>query len=376
MEAVIMPQVGQDLETAVLVKWLKKPGETVARGEVIAEVESEKATFEVEAEKPGILLKTLLEEGEEGEVFQPIAYMGKEGETPPEEDAKQEPARADTSPKVHKRPIPSPSATGPRPSPAARRLLRENPGMPPPAVGTGPGGRLIAADVREALEDGATPEEDQWLPFTGMRKTIVRRLSESKREAPHFYLTIDVDMTAAKKWAKSAGISLNTIIARSTTLALKRHPALNAHVREDGVTVKSSVHLGMAVSVENGLVVATVRDAGALGLERLHGALKEAIAKARSGRPEGGSTFTITNLGLYGISFFCPVINPPECAILAVGAVEPRVAPVETGEDEYALAVRQMMTLTLAADHRGVNGAEAAQFLSTLKDALEKGEYQ
>lgn len=226
----------------------------------------------------------------------------------------------------------------------------------------------------DARENAVQPGGDQVIPFSRRRAAIARRLTQSVQTIPHFYLSLDADLTAALTWrgafnhARSARITVTDLVAKVTALALRRFPRLNAHVSAEAITLQSGVHLGIAVAVEDGVLVPVIPEADRLSLAALSERSRRNAAAAREGRLPAGpaGTFTLTSLGMYGVRQFLPIINPPECAILALGAAEPRVMPAPEG-----VAVRQMMTLTLASDHRAADGAEAAQFLGAVKAALE-----
>ena len=217
--------------------------------------------------------------------------------------------------------------------------------------------------------------EDRVVPFSRRRAAIARRLTQSAQTIPHFYLSVDADVTAALDWrsayndARGTHVTVTDLVAKVTSLALRQFPRLNAHVGADAVTLKAGVHLGLAVATAEGLLVPVIPDADRLSLPALSERIRRSVTGAREGRLLAGpaGTFTLTSLGMYGVRLFLPLINPPECAILAVGVAEPQVVPAPEG-----VAVRQMMTLTLACDHRATDGAEAAQFLGTVKAELER----
>lgn len=398
-----MPQVGQDLPSGKIVSWLKKVGDPVKKGDLVATVESEKATFEVEAEKSGVLLKVLYEEGAEVEVLKPIALVRENGETidpsvkpPPASSAPLEAVslgrlearqRATTQPARPER-IPV--------SPAARRLALEK-GIDLKTIrGTGPGGRITSADIEagitgttvpapatEALkpshETGGDSAEakaaDSTVPFSRMRQQIADRLTQSKQTIPHFHLSVDVDMTPAVAWrtrynqADGSQITFTDLIIKASAIALVRFPRMNAQVAKDHLVLKRSINIGVAVSVEDGLRVPVIPHADRLNLKDIARISKENAEQARKGKlssfQEG--TFTISSLGMHGIRNFLPIINPPQCAILAVGSIAKRVVAV--GD---SIRIRDIMTLTLAADHRAVDGVIAAKFLNEIKLVLEQ----
>ena len=390
MIEIIMPQVGQDIPTATIIEWKKKVGDPVEKGEVIAEVESDKAVFELEADQSGVLLEILFQEGEEVEVLEPIAYLGQadEGPSPPEQEVVCEPsaAGATASNEPIKSAAPS-SASGKNPaSPTARRLAREH-GVDLETVrGTGPGGRIIAADVEAAIMDGETDEAptlaptpleqgagDTIVPLTRIKQRMADRLAMSKQTIPHFYLFIDVDMTEAAGWRETYNrsteerITFTDLIIKATASALVEFPDMNAYAEKDRLVLKADINIGVATVVDEGLLVPVIPHADRKSLQEISALLKRNIEAAKRGivAPHAGS-FTITSLGMYGIKGFVPIINPPQCAILGVGAIEQRVVPIRGG-----IGVREMVTLTVAADHRAVDGVRAASFLNKIKSDLE-----
>lgn len=369
MTPVLMPVIGQDLTKGRILEWRKKAGDAVTKGEVIASVESEKAAFDVEAPATGTLSQILFEADTEAEVLKPIAFITAAGETAAPLPVA--PVKAAVAEPVAK-PVAAPVKVAGKvaSSPSARRVAREQHVNIANVKGTGPGGRVVKQDVLAATQ----PSADETIPFTKMRKTIADRLTKSKQNIPHIYLFADVDMEDALRWREthnaSGGvkITVSDIILHAVAATLREYRRLNAHVEADKLLVKKSVNLGVATSVEDGLLVPVLKDADTLTLEKLSAEVKRITDNARQGRLDCGAagTFTVTSLGMFGIPAFIPIINPPECAILAVGAAEPRVVPWQGG-----IAVRRVMSLTLACDHRGVDGAYAAQFLGALKTKLE-----
>jgi pyruvate dehydrogenase E2 component (dihydrolipoamide acetyltransferase) len=388
MEAILLPQVGQDIKKGKIVEWHKKVNEPVAKGDVIATVESEKATFEVEAEASGVLLQILFRDGEEAEVLKPIGYIGAAGETvaaaggspAPEPGAAPAPEKAATAPSSAPREGKTPA------SPVARRLAAELGVDLATVVGTGPGGRIQKEDVLAAanLAKGRTAAQpaapaaapaDEILPFDGMRRTIAERLTRSKQTIPHLYLFLDVEMENALAWRETynaerkAHVTITDQIVFAVARALQAFPRLNGHVCDNALHVKRDVNVGVATSVDGGLLVPVVKNADRLSLPALAGVVKRITEDARGRKLPADAVggFTITSLGMFGVRALLPIINPPECGILGVGAVEPRVVARETP------VVRRMMTLTMAADHRAVDGVYAAGFLRAVKETLEAG---
>jgi len=377
MFAVNMPQVGQDIPRAKIIEWTKQVNDPVAKGEVIAVVESEKASFEVEADAAGVLLRVLYAVGEEGEVLRPIAYIGEPGESFDESKAEEtgEPASVVAAAVVEAAAAPTAPTDRLFVSPSARRIATEHRIDLSTLTGTGPGGRIVKADVLAAVEAApvAALAEDTEIPFDRMRAAIARRLTHSKRTAPHFYLKIDVDMTAAGKWRKASGaqpgvkITITDMVIQAAAKALRQFPSLNAIVDETKTVWKKDVNIGVAVAVDNGLLVPVIAGADTKTLAEISAESRANAESARRGViTPGTGTFTISTLGMYGIREFLPIINAPECAILGVGAVAPRAVPV--GD---AIGIRDMMTLTLVCDHRAADGPEAAGLLNAIKDTLE-----
>lgn len=382
-QAVLMPQVGQDIETAVLVEWTVAVGDTVKANDVIALVESDKATFEVEAMAEGVVLKQLLEQGEEGKVLEPIAYIGRPGE-----EIEEETARDNAKPIEQTREVETSSTAGASPpadghiaaAPAARRLARERGIDLSTVVGTGPNGRIVKDDVLAAISAAPAPPADgagdtEEVPFTKLRRKIAERLTYSKQNIPHFYLYVDVDMRAALQWREAynqksaAKASITDLIVRAAAKSLTEYPRLNAHVVGDKLVVHKDINIGVAVSVEDGLIVPVVARADQLTLEQISRQVRESAEGARKGvlKSQAVGTFTISNLGMCQVGMFLPIINPPECAILGVGAISKHPHADTDGN----LHVADMMTLALACDHRAVDGTYAAAFLNELKKNLE-----
>ncbi len=377
----LMPQVGQDLPEGRIVAWHKAEGEPVSAGEVVLVVESEKAVFEVEAELGGVLLKRLYDEGAEAPVLQPVAYIGEEGAAVPEPTPEPVGAAVAAAP-VGATPAAAPMSSSTRTrrgrvpsSPAARRRAGEL-GLDWQALsGSGPGGRVVRRDVEAAAATTAAGE-DRHQPFDRMRRVVAERLTDSWRNIPHFSLSVDVDMAAAQAWrrrrnaADDSRITVNDLIVRAVAGALQAHPRFNSHVSENGITLKAAINIGIAVAVDGGLVVPVLADAGNRAADDIAREIRSLVSAARAGRvdPRVTGTFTISNLGAAGIDRFQAIINPPECAILAVGAVTERPVAIDG-----MLAVRPGCTLTLACDHRAVDGVGAAAFLTTIKTALETG---
>jgi len=417
LQTIIMPQVGQDIESAEIIEWCKAEGEAVEAGEVVVVVESDKAAFEVEAEESGVLLKILRGEGEEVSILEPIGYIGRPGgripQQPGEKITQQAEREAESEAPGRRREAAgsepgAPPGAGGRilASPAARRVARERGVDLSKVVGTGPGGRIVKEDVLAAAAAGAaggssetgapakkeggagagegaaaaTREATAAGPgdgvevFSRMRRRIADRLCESARTVPHFYLSVDVDVTDALAWRKEQNqrrgtrLTVTDMVVRACAGALSEFARMNSHVASDRLLLKAEVNVGVAVATGEGLLVAVIPGADRLTLDRTAEASRRGAEAARRGalREAAECTFTVTSLGMYGVREFFPIIDPPQCGILAVGAAEKR--PVALGGE---VAVRDMMTLVLGCDHRGVDGAYAAAFLNRIKEHLE-----
>jgi len=381
-----MPQVGQDIPTARIIEWTKKEGEAVRKDDVIALVESDKATFEVRSDGDGVLLKIVVPADQEGEVLKPIAWLGQPGEQipadftsskapPPAVTVEVEPAAMESASQV----VVQPRRFA---SPSARRVARELGTDWSIAQGTGPGGRIQKKDVlaAAAMVRQITPPPrvaitaDQVIPFTRMRQRIAERLALSKQTIPHFHLCQEVDMTETQQWrrtfnqAENSHVTVTDLIIFTAAKALAEFRRLNAHVESDRLLIRQAVNVGVATALEDGLLTPVITAADQKSLLEISRISKQNAEAARRGMADSNvsSTFTISSLGQFGIPIFQPIINPPECALLAVGAIQPRVVPVPGG-----IGVRQMMWLNLACDHRAVDGAYAARFLTRLKELLE-----
>jgi len=393
-----MEALSPTMEEGQVVKWLKAEGDAVANGEILAEIETDKATMELVARGDGVLRRIFLAEGGTTAVGEVIAIIAGEDEDIAElaEAAEAAEPGQPPSPAVEAASQPPSPATAPpssgraKSSPVARRLAEES-GVDVASVpGSGPGGRVVKRDVEDAVARGGTgpltrlPEvpsvEFEDFPLNQMRKTIARRLTESLGPVPHFFLTIDVDMERALEArgeinrvleAQGERVSINDLLIRATAAALKRHPACNAAWQGDTIRRFNRVHVGVAVAVDDGLITPVVRDADLKGVARIAREVREMAARGRDKKlqPEEytGSTFSISNLGMYGIYEFTGVINPPEGGILAVGSVEERPVVI-AGE----VVTRHRMRITMSCDHRVIDGATGAAFLATLKAMLEE----
>jgi pyruvate dehydrogenase E2 component (dihydrolipoamide acetyltransferase) len=390
-----LPRLGQGMEAGTITKWLKSPGDTVEKGEPLFEIDTDKVTQEVESDYAGVLLKITLESGE-APVGQTIAYIGKEGEEVAEAAAP-EPAEAAPEPeKVSDTAAPreTPAETkvsdtsgsnGGRikASPLARRIARERGIDLSSLSGTGPDGRIVAEDVERGAVSkpggpAAVPTGDiESVPLTNIRKTIARRLTAAW-QAPVFQLTVSADMTRANELVARSRelnpdvrVTVTDLLAKVCAQALMRHRDVNVQYTEDALLKFPTANVGIAVAAPQGLIVPVIRSVERLSLVEVGTARGDIVDRARDNKLttqdlEDG-TFTISNLGMFGVEQFVAVINPPQAAILAVGATLD--TPVAR---DGAVEVRPMMTLTLTVDHRAVDGAAGADFLRTVKQFLEE----
>ena len=395
-----MEALSPTMEEGRLVKWTKREGEAVKTGDTLAEVETDKAVMELVARADGQLIQVMVAEGTTVPVGSVVAYIGKPGE---KVDGASEaaPAAQLSAPQPQER---TPSAVRSAPettddtrvkaSPLAKRMAKDA-GVDLNLVqGSGPGGRVVKRDLEGASASAApasapapvvprtahgaqrTPFED--VPLTQIRKTIAKRLAASIGPIPHFFLTTEVDMERAaeardalnKQLGDQGKVSFNDIVIKAVALALTKHRACNAWFQDDHIRYWNEVHLGMAVAVEDGLITPVIRDADRKSLAEIGAEAKDLAQKARNRRlkPDEytGSTFSVSNLGMFDIDQFTAVINPPEAGIIAVGSIVAK--PVAEGTQ---VVVQRRLRLTMSCDHRVIDGATGAQFLKTLKQMLE-----
>ena len=414
-DEVKLPRLGQGMESGTIVKWLKAEGDQVEKGEPLYELDTDKVTQEVEAEASGVLLKIAVTEGE-ADVGTTIAVIGEQGEdvsaiaaaaTPqvaettqeegspgfarqPERERAREVTAAEQV--AEARPIEEGNGAGARikASPLARRIARERGIELGSLKGTGPEGRVVAEDVERAAASPAPPAtttvlapaptgEIERIPLTSLRRTIARRLTEAW-QAPAFQIAMSADMTRAQglhdRLAEQTKEgeprpTVTDILTKACASALMRHRAVNALWAEDAIELHPSANISIAVAIDAGLVVPVIHQAERLAIAELAAARTDIVTRARASqlRQEDldGGTFTISNLGMFGVERFVAVLNPPQAAILAVGAIEPKAVPTETGFE-----ARPLMTLTMTCDHRSLDGATAADFLRTVKAFLEE----
>ena len=398
MNQITMPKLSDTMLEGTLIKWHKKAGDKITVGDVIADVETDKATMEMEAFDDGIITEILVPEGGVVKVGQPIANLegGKKSVVKSTAPAATSVTASAATPAAPSKPKPAATADGSRTkaSPLAKKIALER-GVDLSGIqGTGPGGRIVAADVpATAVAQGrsaaaAAPrievpfsDSDTKTPLSGMRRTIAERLLASKTQIPHFYLSIEIDaaplaklrkdLNAAAEAAGTAKVTVNDFILLAAARAAKQHPKVNAAFAGDSVVEYASVNLSVAIAVEDGLITPVIRDAQNLSLREISTAVKDLAVRARSKKikPEEyqGGTLTISNLGAYGIDSFYAIINPPQAAILAVGAIVKK--PVVNAQDQ--IVAGQRMTISLSGDHRVVDGAAGAEFLATIRKSLE-----
>lgn len=407
---VIMPALGVAQERGTLLNWRKAEGQSVTKGEPLMEVETDKATVEIEAPASGILTNVTASPGDEVPVGNKIAIILAPGEKAAPAESRELRPHPNPLPggegirEVHpllreqskgdNLPLPEGEGWGEgRPavrgkilaSPAAKRIAKERGINIASLKGSGPNGAVLSEDVlrfttSQAAVPGGPAKVKETLPLTPMRRIVGERMATSKRNTPHFYVCMDVDMTEIirrrnmlKGKEEAVVPSINDFILSACARALKDFPSLNAAFTDKGVQIYTDINIGMAVALEEGLVVPVIRNAHRLSLEELAKQSQELAEKAQKKKlfpsDYDGGTFTVSNLGMFGVDNFVAIINPPQCAILAVGQVAPRV--VAHGE---GIAVRPMMTMSLSADHRVVDGAIAARFLAKIKQFLENPE--
>jgi pyruvate dehydrogenase E2 component (dihydrolipoamide acetyltransferase) len=410
-EIVPMPKLGFDMAEGKLVRRVKQEGEAVQKGDILAEIETDKATVEIESSVSGVVKGWLVEEGQPVPVGASMAVIGAPDEVvdlnvyraqplhaapvaapaaaPP--SAATAPASVPTTQPSVTREAATPSAAAPA-SPIARRIADEAGIDIRLVAGTGPGGRVTKKDVEAYLRAPklaavppvpaapvAAAPEDQIVPLTRLRQIIARRMTESKQTVPQFYVTAEIDMAAAMDLRKQINAllpderkaSVNDLVVKAAALALRQFPNVNASFAGDKVIRKGRVNVGIAVAVEGGLLTVVVKDVDQKPIAQAAAEAKAMIARARAGKVQGadieGSTFSVSNLGMYDAENFIAIINPPEAAILATGAVR-EIPVVKDG----ALAPGLRLKVTCSADHRVTDGAEIAQFLQAVKKNLEE----
>jgi len=422
MPEIQMPKLSDTMTEGTLVSWKKKVGENVSAGEVLAEIETDKATMEWESTEDGVLQKIYVEEGGKVNVGDRIAFIGEAGEETQEQDQEQEPQKEtkaetekpapaeakekETAPPQQKAPEkkaapkkaePEPEDEAPetgrvKASPLARKIAAEKGIDLANIKGTGPGGRIVEKDLESAAPATAKAATKPAPPkiaagetvrttLTGMRKIIAERLSQSLGPIPHFYLNIEIDagpLMRARAELKSAGeeddasrITVNDFILRAAVMAAQREPKVNASFDNDAIVQYGDINLGVAVALDEGLVTPVVRQAQTKSLREISAAVKDLAHRARNKRmkPEEfqGGTLTVSNLGSYGIDYFSAVINPPQSIILSIGAIVKQPVVTDTG----AIEAGHRMKIGLSCDHRVVDGAIGASYLKALRQLLE-----
>ncbi len=406
-EKLFMLALSPTMETGTIANWTKKEGDAVKSGDILCEVETDKATMEYESSAEGVILKILVTSGQQAKVGEPIAIVGKKGEdfsallkaapAAPQNGASKASEKKTESASTAKSSAPA-HAEGDKvkSSPLARKIASLNQVDIAAVAGSGPAGRVVKKDIELAMVSGtsaanpgpakpaalpaltrAVSAGDEKIPLSGKRKVIAQRLVESKFSAPHFYLKLSVAMdkimetrTAWNEKSKDK-ISLNAFVIKFVAEALKKNPAVNSGWRGDHILKFGSQDIGLAVAQQDGLITPIVRDAGNKGIKQIDQELKALIEKAQSNKlnPEeySGATFTISSLGSFGIEEFTAIINPPGAAILAIGEI--KKTPVY--DDNGDLKPQSLMKLTLSCDHRVIDGAVGSYFLKELKDILE-----
>jgi pyruvate dehydrogenase E2 component (dihydrolipoamide acetyltransferase) len=417
-ETINMPKLGFDMAEGVLVRWVKQIGENINKGEVLAEIETDKATVEVESPASGVVLQFIVDQGDVVPVNAPIAVVGEKGEkvevaesgkqkaevkteekpaVPTQEkpaSVSQAPVASDISSVVHDQKPALSAVEGSmiKASPLAKKIARDKNINLADVQGSGPGGRVTRKDVESALETGVAPgkpsapaampvpvsREDETVKLTRLRQTIARRMTESKTRVPHFYVTHEYKMDAVMAMRKQANeylpddekLSVNDFIIKAVALTLREYPNLNASFGGDQVVHRGNINIGIAVAVEGGLLTVVNRNTDQQLLRFISTDVKQKAARAREGKvkPDDieGSTFSISNMGMFDVENFAAIINPPEAAILAVGSAR-EVPVVENGE----IKPGWRMKATISVDHRVSDGAEAAKFMQALAGFLE-----
>ena len=360
---IVMPKLSLTMKEGTVGKWYKKEGDSVEKGEPVVEVVSEKATYDLEAPASGVLRKIIAEEGVDVPVNAPIGIIGAADETLPETEASAE-AAEETGGESERRVLASP---------AAKRLAKEH-GIDISAVeGSGPEGRISEEDVKRFADQrsGTMPKVKQTVHLGGFRKTSAERLSASFRTAPHSTIFVEVPFSSAKTLREKLEVSYTSILVKAVAKALAEHPWINSTLQGDLIKMFEDINVGVAVATENGLVVPVIHSADKKSLSEIEGTIREKTEKARQGKLSkeevSGGTFTVTNLGMYGVDFFAPIINPPEAAILGVGRIADKLTMVDGKVDAVPF-----VTLSLSYDHRIVDGAPAGTFLQSVKEKIEK----
>lgn len=423
-EVINMPKLGFDMAEGSLVRWVVQEGDPVQQGEVLAEIETDKATVEVESDASGTVLKHLVEEGTSLPVGEPIAVIGEAGEQVDFDALVGSAAKAEAEPadaaepesksageaeaepvEASERSQPKPTAPaaskasaaagdghlpgGVKASPLARRIAEDKDVNLQALQGSGPGGRIVKKDVEAALQGGPSaagggftlagePRQTERVPVSKLRAAIGRRMTGAKQNLPHFYVTADIDAGPMMDTRRQANemlpddekLSVNDFIVKAAALALREFPNLNASLDGDEIVRHGPINIGVAVAVEGGLMTVVVRDADRKPLRQISQETKSMASRARQGKVRQdeveGSTFTVSNLGMFDVDHFVAIINPPEAAILATGSVQS--VPVVQGDQ---VVIGQRIKVTISADHRVTDGAEAARWLQLFRQMME-----
>ena len=376
-KTIIMPKYGLQQDNGTVVEWRVKEGDHVNKGDILLDLETDKALFEYESPESGYVRKLVAQNGEEVPVLSVIAIITDEADeaiedlTPASTDSPTEEPRQIADTAEREPALEAPTQRIKR-SPAARHRARELNIDLANIAGTGPGGRIVLADVELAVSAASSSTT-----LSRMRQAIGRTMAYSKSTIPHFYVATEIDLTDAEIWRKNLAetdaikLSVTDLFVKAAADALTQYPALNASLDGDtAVIVHDTVDIGLAVGTDDGLVVPVIPNADQAFLTDLADERGQRVEEARQGKLRGdaSATFTISNLGMYGVTSFTAIVNPPEAAILAVGAAIARVIPIG---DTMTIAVRQIAEVTLSADHRLVDGVVAAQFLQALKQNLQ-----
>lgn len=396
MAEIIMPKMGDAMTEGKVVRWYKKAGDAVKKGEPVLEIETDKVNLDLEAEQDGTVGEISADEGQMVPVGGRLATILGAGEKAPEPQRratdKKDSVKHTTGeyaeaietkgPRKDKSAPPSVAPASPpagaatsrrRSSPLARRMAKDLGVDLQNVQGSGPGGRIIAKDIQRGPAAAQPQRQDESIPLSAMRRTIARRLSESIGPIPHFFLTADYDVTnlLSLRGQIEEKTSLNDFVVRAVALALRKHPNVNASWGDEAITQHGEIHIGIAVSTPEGLITPVVRNTDQKTVLQIAQEVRALAEKAKNRKlvpnEYQGSTFTISNLGAWGIEEFTAIINPPNVAILAVGAAEARPVVVDR-----QIVVRDRMKVTMSCDHRVVDGAAGAEFLRTLRQYIEQ----
>ncbi len=398
---ILMPQLSDTMKSGKILKWVKNEGDSVSRGDILAEVETEKANLEIESFSSGVLLKIVVPAGSEAEVGKPIAFVGAEGDTIATKDNSTKAAITESKisePVTQPKSIPQPSVPSTsdrlKASPLAKKIAQENKIDLSSVQGTGPNGRIVKRDlenvsprVTPTTSQESVPQQSRALeprpiksgltPLSKMRDTIARRMQQSVTENPHFYVTTSVNMDEALKLRESLKkqpgfekVNINHFILKATAYALKKEPRVNCAYKDGQLYSPESINLGIITAVEDGLLIPVIRDVDNLSLKDVAFEAKAAVERAKAGRPTStdlsGGTFSISNMGMFDVENFTAIINPGQGGVLAVSSI--KESPIVKNG---AIVVANIMKLTVSVDHRVIDGVMAALFLQHVKEALE-----